>query len=210
LIVVVSPHLDDAVFSCWSLLTRDEDVLVVTVFAGEPPEGVLGEWDAECGASDSRERVRERIEEDRAALRLAGCAGIYLGFLDEQYAPGDQALAQGLRPHVERAAAVYGPQGAEGNDDHLRVHDALAAIRPGFRFYAELPYALDEGFELRPGTDASGLAPRDVVLDSGAAERKIEAVRCYRTQLPHLERLFGDFVTSEGLARERFWEPEAI
>jgi LmbE family N-acetylglucosaminyl deacetylase len=207
LIVVVSPHLDDAVISCWSLLTRPDDVQVVTVFAGEPPEGVLGEWDEEGGASDSRERVRERIAEDRAALALAGCGGVYLDFLDEQYEPGQQTLADGLRPHLEGATAVYGPKGATRNDDHLRVREALVGICPGLRYYADLPYSLVEGFELLPGTEANGLAPRDVVLDSAAAGRKVEAVRCYRTQLPQLELHFGDFVTRETLARERTWEP---
>jgi LmbE family N-acetylglucosaminyl deacetylase len=206
LIVVVSPHLDDAVLSCWSLLRSSEEVRVVTVFAGLPPAGVLGEWDEEGGASDSRERVRERIAEDRAALALAGCDGVYLDFLDEQYEPGEQPLARGLRPHVGRATAVYGPKGAVHNDDHLRVRDALVAICPGLRFYADLPYSLVEGFELLPGTAADGLAPRDIVLDPELAERKLEAVRCYRTQLPQLEEHFGDFLTAASLGRERLWD----
>ena len=130
---------------------------MVNVFAGEPPEGVLGEWDEDGGATDSRERVRERIAEDRAALALAGCDGVYLEFLDEQYEPGDQPLADGLRPYVERATVVYGPKGTVHNDDHVRVHDALVAICPGLRLYADLP--------IRSSMDSSS-GPRRTGMDS--------------------------------------------
>ena len=34
--VIISPHLDDAVWSCFSLLVRADDVLLATVFAGMP------------------------------------------------------------------------------------------------------------------------------------------------------------------------------
>lgn len=37
--VVLSPHLDDAVINCWSLLTADRDVTVVNVFTASPPQG---------------------------------------------------------------------------------------------------------------------------------------------------------------------------
>jgi LmbE family N-acetylglucosaminyl deacetylase len=206
-IVVVSPHLDDAVLSCWSLLSRPGPVRVVTVFAGEPPPGTLAEWDELTGASDSRERVRERIAEDQAALSLAGCEGVYLDFLDEQYEPGEQPLAEGLRPHLDPAAAVYGPKGTAQNPDHLLVRDALLQIRPDLRFYADLPYSLSDGFELSPGLDARELIPRDVVLDEAAAERKLAAVRCYRTQLAALVDGHGDFGNGAALAYERTWEP---
>lgn len=204
--IVVSPHLDDAVLSCWSLLTRPEDVLVVTVFAGLPPEGVLGEWDRDGGSTDSRKRVRERIAEDQAALAIAGCEGIYLDFLDEQYGSREQPLTDGLRPWVERADVVYGPKGAAANDDHLRVYGALVDVCPGLRFYADLPYSLVEGFDLRPGTPADGLVPSDVVLGDEAAARKLEAVRCYASQLPQLDDHFGPFVSAERLGRERIWD----
>ena len=64
--IVVSAHLDDAVLSCYSALGPSTSV--VTVFAGLPPESVLSSWDAEGGATSSRERMAERREEDRRAL----------------------------------------------------------------------------------------------------------------------------------------------
>ncbi len=38
--IILSPHFDDAVLSCWHLLAGAGAVLVVNVFAGEPPAGV--------------------------------------------------------------------------------------------------------------------------------------------------------------------------
>ena len=42
-------------------------------------------WDRYTGATNSLERVRERIEEDRRALALAGRTAVYLDLLDAQY-----------------------------------------------------------------------------------------------------------------------------
>ena len=50
--IILSPHFDDAVLSCWHLLASAGEVLVVNVFAGEPPAGTLGWWDELAGASD--------------------------------------------------------------------------------------------------------------------------------------------------------------
>ncbi len=43
--VILSPHFDDAVLSCWHVLASAGEVLVVNVFAGEPPAGALGGLD---------------------------------------------------------------------------------------------------------------------------------------------------------------------
>src|SRR5205807_10094736 len=82
--VVVSTHLDDAVLSCWSVLDAPGDVVVVTVFTGGPPPGTLTEWDRDSGAADSAERMIQRVEEDRAALRVAGREPVHVGLLEGQ------------------------------------------------------------------------------------------------------------------------------
>src|SRR5712691_6246180 len=111
-VVVVSPHLDDAVLSCWHVLVRARGTIVVTALAGAPPTGVPPAlWDAATGASDSRVRVAERRAEDDAALALAGCTPVHLDCLDGQYEPGPHDIAAALAPHVERADVVYCPAG---------------------------------------------------------------------------------------------------
>lgn len=49
MIFIISPHFDDAVLSCWSVLTGDEPVKVLTVCGGEPQTSTLTLWDGACG-----------------------------------------------------------------------------------------------------------------------------------------------------------------
>ena len=50
-LVVVSPHLDDAVLSVWTALRGHGDATVLTCFAGEPPVGAaVSAWDRQGGA----------------------------------------------------------------------------------------------------------------------------------------------------------------
>src|SRR5580765_515812 len=54
-VVVLSPHLDDAVLSCWSVLRGPEPVQAVNVFAAPPRTGFVTRYDRICGAHDSGE-----------------------------------------------------------------------------------------------------------------------------------------------------------
>lgn len=84
-VVICSPHFDDAVLDCWSMLTRPGACGVITVFGGVPRAGYVTWWDQLSGARDSSEAVRARIEEDTAALAIAGRAPHVAGLLDAQY-----------------------------------------------------------------------------------------------------------------------------
>src|SRR4051794_27565794 len=83
--VVLSPHLDDAVFSAWHVLSATGDVLVVTVFAGVPEAGFVTALDRARGGQESAAVVARRRLEDRAALGLAGRAPVHLDLLDVDY-----------------------------------------------------------------------------------------------------------------------------
>jgi len=188
--VVVSTHLDDAVFSCYSLL--GPDTVVVTVLAGMPAEGVLGDWDAAGGAASSRERVLERRAEDERALARSGARAVHLDFLDSQYwLDAAPPALDGLDAYL--TGDVYAPAGI-GNPDHVLVRDAVLAVRPDAVLYADLPYALRHGF---------GRHGRDIWLDDAAAARKIAAARCYATQLEQLAADFGDFLAPAAVRREQ-------
>ncbi len=195
--IVVSTHFDDAVFSCYSVL--GPETTVVTVLGGVPPAGVLGDWDADGGATSSRERVLERRAEDERALALSGSTVVHLDFPDKQYwddlgEPSTAELADGLLPYL--VGTVYVPAGI-GNDQHALVRDAVLSVRSDVVLYADLPYALRHGF-------GNG---RDVVLDEAAVAEKLAASRCYVTQLTQLVDYFGDFLTADAIGRERFTDP---
>lgn len=83
--VVCSPHFDDAVLNCWSVLERDQSCEVVNVFTGAP-SGPFTSWiDQANGASSSAAHMDTRALEDRAALSVAGKKAIDLGMLEVQY-----------------------------------------------------------------------------------------------------------------------------
>lgn len=215
--MVLSPHLDDAVLSVWSVVGGTGDVAVVNVFAGLPEPGAAPRWDRLAGARDRHEHMRARLDEDRAALTLAGRSGIYLPFLDRHYRADDPAadeLATAIDGAVPAAAMLYAPAGIGGHVDHLLVRDAAAAISRThglpLNLYAELPYAARFGWpgwvsgapadphavveqdwesSLRSAPVArSALTPRVHRLDADQMAAKVTAMKRYRTQFALLNQ----------------------
>jgi LmbE family N-acetylglucosaminyl deacetylase len=231
-IVILSPHLDDAVLSCWHVLTAPEEVEVVTLFAGVPSElTVPAWWDRHTGAADSGERVRERIDEDRRALAVAGRTAVNLGFLDEQYRDDEQdvgPLTDQIEALLPAGARIYAPAAFANHSDHALARAAALRLRDlGFpvSLYADLPHATVYGWPAWvKGRRGSGsrdiaaafwdhalagtgvLAPAVYALDGESHQRKLTAVRMYRTQLGGLEEFAGRSVTDrEMLGYEVEW-----
>ena len=157
--VVLSPHLDDAVLSVWHVLGSDDDVRVVTVFAGVPEPGFVTALDRARGATESAAAVRRRRDDDDAVLALAGVEPVHAGLLDADYrafrlpdlraaierdparfislVAGDarigvavEELREALEPCL-RADVVHAPLGIGGHPDHRDV------ARLGLRLAAE-------------------------------------------------------------------------
>jgi LmbE family N-acetylglucosaminyl deacetylase len=216
--VILSPHLDDAVLSCWHLLTQPVEVTVINVFAGVPGPTAPGWWDRYTGATDSAERVRERVEEDRRALALAGRTPVNLNLLDEQYRDGEQPLdpptGQIAAPIAHRDQ-IYAPAAFAGHPDHLLVRAAALELRAeGYEvsLYADLPHATVNGWPTwvrgangHPAKDtasamwdhtlaATGITSRTMTpavreLDAETYARKLNAVRTYGTQIRALAEM---------------------
>lgn len=232
-VVILSPHLDDAVLSCWHVLDGAGEVEVVNVFAGVPPAGAAtGWWDRASGSGDSARAVRARIDEDRAALAMAGRRALNLDFLDAQYrrdGADGAALAAALREHVPRSALVYVPAAFAGgggerrfpvmtddpHPDHAAVREAGRALRAdGYDtvLYADLPHASVGAGDGWPDSapELDGLAPVAHPLAEAEFERKLRAVRRYRSQLGVLERAFERSVDDPVLLRyEVVWRRAA-
>jgi len=171
-VMVVSPHLDDAVLSCGALIAdatrRRADVIVVTVFNGRPTPPVSGpaaRFHARCGLVEGS-AMDEREKEDDAALGLLGArterlhlpealyrkdpAGAPLYSTDpavfEDPHPGDDSgtVAEFLGAQVDavRPDLVLAPLGIGSHVDHLLA--ARAASRLGARVlhYEDVPYVL--------------------------------------------------------------------
>jgi LmbE family N-acetylglucosaminyl deacetylase len=208
-VAVLSPHLDDAVLSAWTALRDGGGAAVVNVFDGVPPEGTLARWDRVTGAADSSARMRERLEEDRAALALAGVPSVSLGLLEVEYRAGPldaDRLGDALAGAVHGAAEVWAPAGIGGHADHVAVRDwALAQEGLAVRLYADLPYAARHGWpawvtgaepephfihdlwwerHLPAGVE---LTPAAHPLANGDAELKLRALTEYRSQIYALD-----------------------
>jgi hypothetical protein len=211
-IVVLSPHLDDAVLSCWHRL-QEGDVKVVNVFTGLPDAGTAGWWDILTGASDSVARMHERLREDARALETARAHSVGLGLLDEQYRHNGRPppVAESLAEHLGEADEVYVSAGLALGSDHGLVLAGALELRDDLCLYADLPHAalwgwpswvtgaggeddlldVDAAWRARlrdAGLDPRALRPEAHALDDLAFERKLQAVRCYRTQVAALER----------------------
>ena len=212
-IVVVSPHFDDAVLSCWSLVDSEDDVQVVTVYTAGPDDPTLiSRWDADTGVT-SQVRMQQRAEENRAALAIAGRSATNLGGLEGQYGDGsvdEKALAAA----IQDAGLVYLPAATatdEGhvNREHVRVRDAGLRIRPDAWLYADQPYNhFRAGLEL-PADLRERYSPREeVLLSPEHRERKARALGCYAGELQKLVKAFGLQLTDpDVLTRETFWQP---
>ena len=155
-VVVLSPHLDDAVLSCWSVLAGAEPVQPVNVFAALPRAGFVTRYDRICGAHDSAAHVRARIEEDRDAFGAVGHTPLNLPFLDRQYrrpwqTPSLKQLDDGIAEAAPRVRAVYAPAalGFAPQPDHALVRAlALGVAAKGVAvwLYADVPYATTFGW----------------------------------------------------------------
>ena len=232
---VVSPHLDDAVLSAWSVLTAPGPVEVVNVCTALPPPGILTRYDRLVRATESATLFAERLEEDRAALALADRTPRGLGFLERQYAsdPLDRdELRAAMASSLAGASSVYLPAGIGAHDDHVAVRDAgleaAAAAGVPVTLYAELPYAVHKGWphwvvggepdpHLDPDSDwevylqgvpvaREALVAEVRRLEADAAAGKLAALRTYRTQFASLRSGIVDrFSNPDVLAHEVFW-----
>jgi LmbE family N-acetylglucosaminyl deacetylase len=197
-VVVLSPHLDDAVFSLGATISGlsrcGARVTVLTAFGGDPSSRVAaGDWDQRTGFETAGEAAAARRGEDRRACALLGATPVWHPFVDVQYedgtSDGDLLAVVGL---VARDAdTLLVPGFPLTHPDHARI-TPLVVANPDFAgkiaLYAELPYALWSGpavtpeplREVVPAPPAwSGVevSVRDVVL-------KMRACRTYESQVP--------------------------
>lgn len=130
-ILVLSPHLDDAVLGCGAFLAGRPGSVVLTIFAGLPPEDMPApDWDRRCGFGSAREAMLARMEENRRALEQLRAVGLQLDMLDSQYGGTSTGLAARLAQELMRLRprTVLLPMGLF-HEDHIRVSNAALRMR---------------------------------------------------------------------------------
>jgi len=203
-VVVISPHLDDAVLSLGALIAAGvrggAAVEILTVFAGDPAsETPSGPWDLKSGFTSEGHAARVRREEDRTACAILGATPGWLAFADVQYDRhgGEREIGAAVAAATAGADVVMLPGAPLLNPDHAWLSGLL--LRTGVdcgrvALYAEQPYRFQHRKERPPLSVAASLRPwlqsepvwRFVPAGSGDRDSKHRAALAYRSQLRQL------------------------
>ena len=198
-LVVVSPHLDDAVLSCAALLAARPGGRVVTAYTAGPAAWTdLTSWDERCGFRAGVDVMAARKQEDRSALALLGAEPVWLDLVEGQYEPRPgpaqvrDRLWQHLTTLVPAPVTIAVPLGLD-HPDHVTVSDALLALRAEgllpdatWLLYEDLPYATRSPAgptARREALRAHGLVLEPVPTPAVDLGLKRAAVARYRTQI---------------------------
>ncbi len=166
--VFLSPHLDDAAWSCGGLIAKlrasRADVTVHTLCAGVPEAGAsLPSFfgSVATGPGDAAELQHRRRAEDERAMGLLSVHHVWHDALDAVFrCPSQYASPRGLTgpvaaddPLPARAEAtiaaissealLYAPLGIGDHVDHRIVHDSARRASRAVVYYEDVPYALD-------------------------------------------------------------------
>jgi LmbE family N-acetylglucosaminyl deacetylase len=201
-LVVVSPHLDDAVFSIGGALADAAEagieVVNLTVFAGDPGSSASpGWWDRKAGFQNAGEAARARREEDGRACRAIGAQAHWLPFPDGQY-PEDRSLVwAAMGPLLANADLILAPGFPLVHPDHAWVNSAIRDHRkelPAVGLYVEQPYGEAVWFQTRSipersaAAGAAAISWRRVRPSPRAWWQKQKAFSAYRSQIRAMAR----------------------
>ena len=214
-LVVVSPHLDDAVLAASSLLLAHPGARVLTVCTATPADGAASDWDRICGFTTAGEAMQARRAEDGRALRRLGAVGVHLGFLDSGYAgspPPPGQVAAAIAAHVGPGAQLAAPLGL-GHPDHVAVAEAaaLAARRAGlaswllYADFYQLAHPELVGPRLRALADTGLVVREEPAPPVGSRWARQQAVRRYRSQRRGLGHRVHRWAVAAGV---RLWRVE--
>ncbi len=211
--IYLSPHLDDAIYSCGGLIARQiaagEPVSVVTVCAGDPPEGALTafaqELHARWGTGGAAAMARRRLE-DLAACSLLDALPVHFGVPDAVYRkdetgrplyPDETAIFDELHGAeaelVEQVAEaidgvcgpdaqLYVPLSLGGHVDHRLTRQAAERLYRRLRYFPDFPYAA-RGGQPPEGLPVPDGVARIVALAEDELEQWSAAAAAYETQL---------------------------
>jgi len=215
-LLVISPHLDDAVLSCGLTLAAHSNAFVSTVFTAAPARNIRTDWDRDSGFASAFEAMHARKREDRRALTILGASPLHLPFCDAQYqsSPSHETVVTALKETMRevRPAVLLIPLGLF-HSDHTIVADAsLASVEsfdePAVFAYEDVPYRkipcvlqarLSVLFER--GIAASPVEFTSLETDVRHRELKQAALAEYASQL----RAFGPAGRAGLESPERYW-----
>ena len=230
-IVFLSPHLDDAAFSCGGLMARLADaewhVVHATLFTETVPDpsGFALECQLDKGIGEEVDYMALRRDEDHTFAERIGASSIVHGPFPEAphrgysspdalFGPvrGDdpvvEPLCDYLRTLLQRHAPdlLVSPQAIGGHVDHVQLVNAVSRVAsldlcPPVVWYRDAPYAIDHPRTDSPFSHVSELDPIAVSIGP-VLQRKIDGAAAYASQL---ELQFARRFSSRDWDLSSFW-----
>lgn len=209
-VLLVSPHLDDAVLSVGATISAmtaaGTHVVVCTVFAGRPQppfSPAADDFHADCGLG--WDAIDQRRQEDLAALAVLGAEAVHLDFLDAIYRrageewlcqrpramfdsdlPPEQALMDDIARDVHcfysrlEPSQVWTCAAVGGHVDHRLTRDATVTACPE-RHKILLWEDLPYAFESPPEPRTAAETP--LAVESQTLQIKLDAIERYESQI---------------------------
>ena len=208
--LALSPHLDDAAFSCGGALARLAGagwrVVVATIFTASVPDprGFALACQTDKGLGPEVDYMALRRDEDAAALRALGAHPVWMPFREAPHRGYADAVSlfagTSAEDHVVAALApaladlvaahepdlVLAPQAIGGHADHIQVVRAIAAATVGgpILWWRDYPYTVRDASPRQPfGARMGGLDTVDLALTPAEAEAKRRACHAYASQI---------------------------
>lgn len=198
--LALSPHLDDAAFSCGGTLARLAEagwrVTVCTIFTRSMPApgGFALACQTDKGLSPDADYMALRRAEDRVACIAMGAEPLWLEWPEAPHrgyhdaaslfgAPLPDDPAHGLAAALPTMPAdlILAPQAIGGHVDHVLLVQALRRERRPTLWWTDFPYATRVATQ-RPFEAVMAALPEWRV--QGKARARLSACAAYRTQLP--------------------------
>jgi LmbE family N-acetylglucosaminyl deacetylase len=216
-VLMISPHLDDAVLSCGQLINSRPGTVITTVLAGFP-HGPHAGWSAQTtGLPVAEDANSMRRDEDQRASRALGARTHWIDIPAQEYGPNSSpsewllSIQQSIATAIATTeSSVFLPLGLT-HPDHIVVSDAallaVLASKVESYVYMEMPYG-----QARPGRVRRRLRHigRQFTIDPlapfvGDVEKKADAVNAYASQLETLQKGFGRHFSRVFTDPERYW-----
>lgn len=209
----LSPHLDDAVFSCGGRIAQQVrdgfSVTVVTVLAGDPPRerSTFARRLGESAGLSAEEAVSERRREDLRALEILGAEVIHWPLLDCIYRTengqgrwlytdlasifGEERAGDPLAEEIVARLAelpetdeLVVPLAVGRHIDHRVVRRAAESLGRELLYWEDFPYVTHWRSRLRRELPSAPDWQSEVVfLDEEAIEKRCLASAAYESQV---------------------------
>ena len=209
--LALSPHLDDAVFSCGGLLARLAQggwrVVMATLFTGSvaDPKGFALACQLDKGLPAEIDYMALRRDEDAEAAAALGIAPpVHLPFREAPHrgygaaselfseTRADDGIAADLAPAIADLIAeknpdlLLAPQAIGGHVDHVQAVRALRCLDPRtpILWWRDFPYTVRDAAPREPLAALFAELPgRTVTLGPDAQARKRAACAAYASQI---------------------------